>query len=66
MASAADGQREAWRLAFRLSMTAAGGVLFVLVGALLADWISFGLGALCAAAADALLRRHDHRSANLR
>jgi len=46
-----------------LSLTAAvGGVLFILVGALLAAWITFGLGALCAAAAAVLLHRHEHRS----
>ena len=56
-------QREALRLALNLSLTAAvGGVLFIVVGALLAAWITFGFGALCAAAAALLLRRHDHRS----
>lgn len=60
-------QREAWRLALNLPLTGAvGGVLFVLVGALLAAWIAFGFGALCAAAAAVLLRRHDHRSPKLR
>ena len=60
-------QREAWRLVLNLSLTAAtGGVLFILVGALLASWITFGFGALCAAAAAVLLRRHDHRSAKPR
>ena len=66
MAGAARPQREPWRLAVRLSVTAAiGGVLFVLVGALLAAWIAFGFGALCAAAAGVLLRRHGHRSPTL-
>jgi hypothetical protein len=60
----AGGERQpAWRLAVNLSLTAAvGGVLLILVGALLAAWIAFGFGALCAAAAALLLRRHDHRS----
>ena len=60
-------QREAWRLELYLSLTAVvGGVLVLLVGALLAAWIAFGFGALCAAAAAVLLRRHDHRSPKLR
>lgn len=59
----AGAQREAWRLAGRLAAIAAvGGVLFVLVGALLAAWITFGFGALCAAAAGVLLHRDEHRS----
>ena len=66
MAGAAGAQREAWRLAVRLSVTAAvGGVLFILVGALLAAWITFGFGAVCAAAAGVLLHRHEHRSPTL-
>jgi hypothetical protein len=60
-------QRQAWRLALNLSISAAiGGLMLVLVGALLAAWISFAFGALCAAAAGVLLRRHDHRSPKLR
>ena len=67
MSPAGAPQREAWRLAIRLSLTAVvGGVLFILVGALLAAWITFGFGALCAAAAAVLLRRHDHGSPKLR
>lgn len=67
MSGAASEQRQAWRLALNLSLTAAvGGALFIFVGALLAAWITFGLGALCAAAAALLLRRHDHRSPRLR
>jgi hypothetical protein len=67
MSGTGGEQRQAWRLALNLSVTAAiGGVLLILVGALLAAWISFGFGALCAAAAGVLLRRHDHRSPKLR
>jgi hypothetical protein len=67
MAKAATEQRQAWRLAVNLSVIAAvGGVLFILVGALLAAWITFGFGALCATAAALLLRRHDHRLPKLR
>ena len=67
MARTARQPREPWRLAVRLSVTAAiGGVLFILVGALLAAWIAFGFGALCAAAAaGVLLQRHGHRSPTL-
>lgn len=62
MAGVAGAQREAWRLAVRLSLTAAvGGVLFILVGALLAAWITFSLGAVAAVAAAVLLHRHDRR-----
>ena len=66
MADAAGQQREAWQLAIRLSVTAAvGGVLLVLVGALLAAWITFGFGALCAGAAAVLLHRKDRLSPTL-
>jgi hypothetical protein len=66
MLGAGGERRHAWRLAVNLSLTAAvGGVLLLLVGALLAAWITFAVGALCAAAT-ALLRRHDHRSPRLR
>ena len=47
----------------RLSVTAVvGGVLFILVGALLAAWITFGFGALCAGLAGVLLHRQAHRA----
>jgi len=63
VAGAADGRRQSWRLAFNLSVTAAvGGVLFVLVGALLAAWITFAGGFVCAAAAAILLHRRGDRS----
>jgi hypothetical protein len=56
-------KRETWRLALNLSIAAAaGGILFVLVGAWLAAWITFALGACCAGVAGMLLRR-DERSA---
>ena len=55
-----EARQPVWRLALNLSMTAAvGGVLFVLVGAFLAAWITFGFGAVCAVIAG-LLVRHDH------
>jgi arsenate reductase len=67
MTGAGCPQREAWRLAIRLSVTAAvGGLLFILVGARLAAWITFGFGAVCAVAAAMSLHRHDHRSPHLR
>ncbi len=67
MSGCGGEQRAAWRLALNLSLTAAvGGVLFILAGALLAAWITFGVGALCAAAAAVLLRRYDNRSPKLR
>ena len=63
MSRAGAPQREAWRLAVRLSLTAVvGGVLFILVGALLAAWITFGFGALCAGFAGVSLHRHEHRA----
>ena len=67
MSGAASERRQAWRLALNLSLTAAvGGALFIFVGALLAAWNTFGFGAVCAAGAALLLRRHDHRSPRLR
>ncbi len=60
MAGRAEGRQPVWRLAVNLSAIAAvGGVLFVLAGAFLAAWITFGFGAVCAAIA-ALLVHHDH------
>jgi hypothetical protein len=57
----ADAERPLWRLALRLSTTAAiGGVLFLLVGAFTAAWITFGVGGVCAVAA-AKLAPHDDR-----
>jgi hypothetical protein len=42
-------RREPWRLALNLSVTAAGGgILFILVEAWLAAWVTFALGACCA------------------
>jgi hypothetical protein len=56
-------KRETWRLALNLSITAAaGGILFILVGAWLAAWITFGLGACCAGVAGLLLRRDERAS----
>jgi hypothetical protein len=55
-------RREPWRLALNLSVTAAvGGALLLIVGAMVAAWITFGFGALCAGAAGLLLRRNRDR-----
>jgi hypothetical protein len=53
--TSAPARREVWRLALRLSFTClVGGVLFVLVGDLVAAWATFGAGVVCAAAAGVL------------
>jgi hypothetical protein len=67
VAGGAEKKQPLWRPAVNLSVIAAmGGVLFVLVGAFLAAWITFGFGAVCAAVAAMLLRRHDHHPAKPR
>ena len=59
--ASADARRPLWRLAANLSVIAAvGGVLFLVAGAFLAAWMTFGFGAVCAATAALLLRHHDH------
>jgi hypothetical protein len=56
-------QRDLWRLALRLSMTAAvGGALLLVVGAMVAAWITFGFGVLCAGAAGLLIRHDENQS----
>lgn len=56
----ADVERPLWRLALRLSTTAAiGGGLFLLVGAFTAAWITFAVGGVCAVAAAKLARDDD-------
>ena len=56
----ADTERPLWRLALRLSTTAAvGGVLFLFVGAFTAALVTFGVGGICAVAATRLARDDD-------
>jgi hypothetical protein len=56
----ADAERPLWRLALRLSTTAAiAGVLFLLLGAFTAAWVTFGFGGVCAVAAAKLARDDD-------
>jgi 1,4-dihydroxy-2-naphthoate octaprenyltransferase len=53
--TSAHARQEVWRLALRLSLTClAGGVLFVLVGSLVAAWATFGAGVVCAVVAGLL------------
>jgi hypothetical protein len=67
MGGSVGSQREPWRLALRLSMTAAvGGALLLVVGAMVAAWVTFGFGALCAGAAGLLIRRGDDQSRSSR
>jgi hypothetical protein len=62
MTAAVRSHRELWRLALNLSATAAvGGALLLAVGAMMAAWITFGFGALCAGAAGLLIRRNRDR-----
>jgi hypothetical protein len=51
-------RQESWRLALNLSLTAfACGVLFLVVGAWLAAWLTFAFGIGCVSFAGWLLRR---------
>jgi 1,4-dihydroxy-2-naphthoate octaprenyltransferase len=60
----APARQEVWRLALRLSLTClVGGALFVLVGALVAAWATFGAGVVCAVAAGVL---YEHARTDMR